>query len=181
MNFTETKLKGAYVVEPKRFEDERGFFCEMFRQDIFKQKGLKNNFVQANISFSRKKGTLRGMHFQIAPHAQEKLVRCTMGGIYDVIIDLRPGSSTYGEWFSVELTAANRTMLFVPAGFAHGFQTLEDNTEVSYHLCELYHPESERGVRWSDPFFGIKWPLKVTVISKRDDEYADYKPKANVG
>lgn len=181
MNFTETKLEGSHIIEPKRYKDERGFFSEMYRQDIFNSKNLANALFQWNISFTEKKGTIRGMHFQVAPHAQEKLVRCTKGAIYDVIIDIRPESKTYCQWISVELNSDNRKMLYIPAGFAHGFQTLVDGTEVSYLLYELYHPESEGGVRWNDPVFNIEWPLDVTVISDRDRDYADYQTKANLG
>jgi len=175
MIFEETKLKGAFILEPKKHVDERGFFSEMWRQDLFENKGLKRDLVQSNISFTKSKGSLRGMHFQVQPHAQEKLVRCTLGSICDVIIDLRPQSETYCQWLSVELTAENRKMLYIPEGFAHGFQTLEDHSEVSYQLFELYHPESERGVRWNDPCFNVQWPLEVTVISERDNTYADYQ------
>lgn len=175
MEFKETKLKGSYIIEPKRYEDERGFFCEMWRKDTYEKLNLEPTMMQANISFTKKKGTLRGMHFQVEPHAQVKLVRCTMGGIYDVIIDLRPDSPTYCKWISVELTADNRRMLYVPVGFAHGFQTIQDNTEVSYQMFELYHPECEGGVRYNDPCFNIEWPLDVTVISKRDADYPDYQ------
>ncbi len=181
MNFIKTKLEGAYIIEPNRFEDERGFFSEMYREDLFESHGLKSHLVQSNISFSLTKGTVRGMHFQVAPHPQEKLVRCNAGSIHDVIVDLRPESETYCEWISVELTSINKTMLYIPAGFAHGFQTLGNNAEVAYQQFELYHPECEGGVRWNDPAFGIDWPLEVSVISDRDRDYSDYKPKAKLG
>lgn len=175
MIFTETKLKDAYVIEPERLEDERGFFARTFCEHEFAAHGLCTRFVQCNISFNKRKGTIRGMHYQVAPHAEAKLVRCTMGAIYDVIIDLRPGSPTFAQWVAVELTAQNRRMVYVPEGLAHGFQTLEDNTEVFYQMSEFYHPECARGVRWNDPAFGIKWPLTPVIISARDQSYPDFE------
>jgi len=166
--FEETKLKGAYVINIEPIEDERGFFARSFCQKEFEQLGLNPCVAQCNISFNKKKGTLRGMHYQAAPHEEAKLVSCVKGSIYDVIIDLRPGSITYCQWVSVELSAENHKMLYIPEGFAHGFQTLEDNTEVFYQMSEFYHPESARGVRWNDPAFGIEWPLEERIISKKD-------------
>jgi len=180
MKFTETKLKGSYIVEPKLLQDERGSFAEMWRQNEFEKLGLETEFLQANISVSSKKGTLRGMHFQIKPHAQVKLVRCTMGAIYDVIIDLRPESKTYCQWVSVELSAENRTLIYIPEGFAHGFQTLKDNSEVSYQMFQYYNTQAERGVRWNDPHFKIDWPIPVVSISDRDQAYEDFKEGAFV-
>jgi dTDP-4-dehydrorhamnose 3,5-epimerase len=174
MIFTETRLKGAFIIEPERFEDERGFFALSWSERVFAERGLESTLVECNISFNRKKGTLRGMHYQQAPYGQAKLVRCTMGAIFDVIIDLRPSSPTVKQWVGVELTAVNRLMLYIPDGFAHGFQTLADNTEVSYQMSEVYNPESARGVRWDDPTFNIGWPLKVMVIAERDDSYSSY-------
>lgn len=171
MKFTETKLGGAYLIEPKRLEDERGFFARSFCQNEFKAHGLNPRVVQCNISYNKHKGTLRGMHYQVAPMAEAKLVRCTRGAIYDVIIDLRPESPTYCQWAPVELTADNRRMLYIPEGFAHGFQTLEDDTEVFYQVSEFYTPDCERGVRWDDPVFGIEWPETPTLISKKDKNY----------
>ena len=171
MIFTETKLKGSYIIEPDRLEDERGFFARTFCQEEFKAHGLNLQFVQCNISFNKRKGTLRGMHYQITPHEEEKLVRCTMGAVYDVIIDLRPDSPTFTQWVAIELTAENRKILFIPKGIAHGFQTLVDNTEIFYQMSEFYHPESARGVRWNDPLFGIEWPEPPTIISNKDSEY----------
>ena len=172
MIFTETKLKGAYIIEPERLEDERGFFARTFCQEEFAAHGLRTRFVQCSISFNKKKGTLRGMHYQVASHEEAKLVRCTMGAIYDVIIDLRPGSPTFTQWVAVELTAQNRKMLYVPEGLAHGFQTLEDDTEVFYQMSEFYYPESARGVRWDAPAFGIEWPLaEEPVLSEKDRRY----------
>ena len=171
MKFIETKLKGAYIIEPERLEDERGFFARTFCQNEFEAHGLNPGVVQCNISYNKREGTLRGMHYQVAPMAEAKLVRCTRGAIYDVIIDLRPESSTYCQWAPVELTADNRCMLYVPEGFAHGFQTLEDDTEVLYQMSAFYTPDCVRGVRWDDPAFGIEWPLSSRIISKKDMSY----------
>lgn len=173
MIFTETKLKGAFIIDIEPREDERGFFARSWCEDEFKKHGLNPRLVQCNISFNKKRGTLRGMHYQIAPFAEAKLVRCTMGGVYDVIIDLRPDSPTFKQWISVELTAENRRALYVPEDFAHGFQTLMDNTEVFYQMSEFYHPECARSVRWDDPALGIQWPSGPRIISRRDSEYAD--------
>lgn len=175
MIFKETKLKGAYVIEINPLEDERGFFARSFCAKEFKEHGLNQNIAQCNISYNGKKGTLRGMHYQAAPHEEAKLVRCTMGAIYDVIIDLRPDSATFKKWIGVELTKENRRMLYVPEGFAHGFQTLEDHTEVLYQMSEFHHPEWARGVRWNDPTFGIFWPVNVEIISIGDQQYLDFK------
>lgn len=172
MIFEETKLKGAYVINIEPIEDERGFFARSFCQKEFEQLGLNPCVAQCNISFNKKKGTLRGMHYQAAPHEEAKLVSCVKGSIYDVIIDLRPGSITYCQWVSVELSAENHKMLYIPEGFAHGFQTLEDNTEVFYQMSEFYHPESARGVRWNDPAFGIEWPSAELIISEKDSTYS---------
>jgi len=169
--FAETKLEGAFVIEPERLGDERGFFARTWCRREFEAHGLNPRLVQCNVSFNRKKGTLRGMHYQAAPHEEAKLVRCTMGAIYDVIIDLRPDSPTFRQWTAVELTEDNRCMLYVPEGFAHGFQTLENDTEVLYQMSEFYHPESARGVRWDDPAFGIEWPIEQLTISSRDRSY----------
>lgn len=176
MIFRETKLPGAYVVEPVRHEDERGFLALSWARREFAEQGLDADLVQCNISFSEKKGTLRGMHFQSAPHAQAKLVRCTAGSVFDCIIDLREGSETFAQWACVELTAENRLQLFVPRGFAHGFQTLEDRTEVFYQMSSPYVPESGGGVRWDDPAFGIEWPeVGERIINVRDRTYPDFK------
>jgi len=174
MKFIETKLKNAYIIEPQRVEDERGFFARTFCTREFKSQGIDSHFVQCNISFNRMKGTLRGMHYQIAPHEEAKLVRCTMGAVYDVIIDLRPDSETFKQWISIELTSDNRKMLFIPDNVAHGFLTLEDDTEVFYQMSEFYAPESARGIRWNDPAFAIQWPNKVRVISDRDRNCPDF-------
>ena len=175
MIFIETKLKGAFIIEPERLEDERGFFARTWCQREFEAYGLDPRLVQCNISFNKKKGTLRGMHYQVAPHQEAKLVRCTMGAIYDVIIDLRPDSPTFKEWVVVELTAENRRILYIPEGFAHGFQTLVDDTEVFYQMSEFYHPECARGARWNDPAFAIVWPPAERIISAKDQAYPDVK------
>ena len=175
MIFTETKLKGAFLVEPELMKDERGFFARSFCENEFKEHGLKSRVLQCNLSFNGAKGTLRGMHYQISPFAEAKLVSCTRGAVYDVIIDLRPDSSTYCQWFAAELTAENYRMLYIPEGFAHGFQTLTENTMVFYQMYEFYHPEAARGVRWDDPTFAIKWPLTARNITKKDRTYPDFK------
>jgi dTDP-4-dehydrorhamnose 3,5-epimerase len=168
MRFIETKLKGAFILEPEFMEDERGFFARTWCQREFEAHGLDPRLVQCNISFNRRRGTLRGMHYQVEPNAEAKLVRCTMGAIYDVILDLRPESATFKQWLAVELTAENRRMLFIPQGLAHGFQTLMDNTEVFYQMSEFYYPECARGVRYDDPDFAIEWALPVTIVSGKD-------------
>ncbi|MBN1221235.1 MAG: dTDP-4-dehydrorhamnose 3,5-epimerase [Anaerolineae bacterium] len=175
MIFTQTKLAGAYIIEPELISDERGFFARTWCQREVEAHGLNPRLVQCNISFNKKSGTLRGMHYQIPPHAEAKLVRCIMGAIYDVIIDLRPGSPTFKQWAAVELTAENRVMLYIPEGFAHGFQTLVDNTEVFYQMSEFYHSECARGVRWNDPTFAITWPFtQGLIITPKDWEYPDF-------
>lgn len=174
--FRETKLKGAFVIDPERFDDERGFLARSFSAKEFENHGLNPRMAECNISFSKKRYTIRGMHFQKPPHAQAKLVRCTKGSIYDVIIDLRPESPTFKQWIGEELTAENRRMLYVPEGFAHGFETLEDDTEVFYQISEFYAPRSEGGVRWNDPAFAIRWPAGDGVtINDRDRMYPDFK------
>jgi dTDP-4-dehydrorhamnose 3,5-epimerase len=172
--FTETKLPGAYVIELEKRGDARGFFARAFCQHEFAANGLMTVVAQTNLSFSQSAGTLRGMHYQSAPYAEAKLVRCTRGSLYDVIIDLRPASATYRSWLGVELNTDNRRMLYVPEGFAHGFITLEDAVEVTYQVSQFYTPEAERGVRWDDPAFGIEWPLTPKVISDKDKRWPDY-------
>ena len=166
--FRETSLKGAYVIEPERKEDDRGFFARTWCQREFEAQGLNATWVQSNISMNYRKGTLRGMHHQDAPHEEVKLVRCTMGAIYDVIIDLRPASPTYCQHVGVRLTAENGYAVYIPKQFAHGFLTLEANSEVSYHMSSFYAPASACGFRWDDPTFGIQWPEAVVVISEKD-------------
>jgi dTDP-4-dehydrorhamnose 3,5-epimerase len=172
--FTETKLAGAFVIELERHTDERGFFARTFCQQEFEAHGLKAEVAQCNVSFNKRKGTLRGMHYQAAPFAEAKLVRCTAGSIYDVIIDLRPASSTFKRHFAVELSAENHRMLYIPESFAHGFQTLEDDAEVFYQMAKQYSAEHARGVRWNDPAFGIEWPKGERIIIERDQNYPDF-------
>jgi len=166
------------VVEPDRFEDERGYFTRTFVAEEFAERGLYLRVAQTAVSFNKSSGTLRGMHYQAEPHAQAKLVRCMRGAVYDVIIDLRPESPTVRKWVGVELCASDGRMLYVPAGFAHGFLTLEDATELCYHISSAYHPPAERGIRWDDPAFGIEWPLRPAVLAPRDARYADWSPAA---
>ena len=168
MIFTETKLKGAFIIEPEKNEDERGFFARSYDSKIFEEHGLNPKVLQCNISFNKKKGTLRGMHYQISPYQEAKFLRVTKGKIYDVIIDLRPHSGTFKQWIGIELSDKNYKMIYIPEGFAAGFQSLEDNTELFYQVSQVYMPEYERGIRWDDPTFKISWPLKPTVISKKD-------------
>ena len=174
MIFAEAKLMGAFIIEPEMLKDERGFFARTWCQREFEAHGLNPDLVQCNISFNKKRGTLRGMHYQVPPHEEAKLVRCSMGAIYDVIIDLRPDSQTFKQWISVELTAENRKMIYIPEGFAHGSLTLEANTEVFYQMSEFYAPECAKGVRWNDPAFDIVWSADVRVISEKDKQYPDF-------
>ena len=173
MIFKETPLKGAYLIEPELHEDERGFFARTFCQEEFRKHGLNPRLMQCNVSYNRSRGTLRGMHYQTDPYAEAKLVRCSKGAIYDVIIDLRPGSPTFARWIAAELTGTNLRMIYIPEQFAHGFQTLEDDTEVLYQMSEVYAPECARGIRWNDPAFGIHWPPADRIISVRDNSYPD--------
>jgi dTDP-4-dehydrorhamnose 3,5-epimerase len=168
MRFLELPLPGAWVIEIETLEDDRGHFGRSFCREEFRARGLRDEVLQSNVSYNRRRGTLRGMHFQVAPHEEAKLVRCTRGALYDVIVDLRPGSPARGQWQAVELTSDNYRMLYIPEGFAHGFQTLEDGTEASYLMFHSYHPESARGFRWNDPTLAIDWPLPVTAISLKD-------------
>jgi dTDP-4-dehydrorhamnose 3,5-epimerase len=174
MIFTETKLKGAFIIDLERFEDSRGFFAHSWSAAEFAHRDLDSELVECSISVNNRKGTLRGMHYQAHPHGQTKLVRCTMGAIYDVVIDLRVSSPTFKQWIGVELSANNHRMLYVPKDFAHGFQTLEDNSEVFYQMSYHYVPESGRGVRWDDPAFSIHWPSANRIIIERDREYQDF-------
>jgi dTDP-4-dehydrorhamnose 3,5-epimerase len=168
MIFTQTRLKGAFIIEIEKLKDERGFFARSWDKNIFEEHGLNSNLVQCSISFNKSKGTLRGMHYQIYPHEEDKLVRCVRGKAFEVIIDLRPESTTYLQWESFEASSENYRMLYVPKGFAFGFQTLEENTEIFYQIMELYAPEFARGILWNDKVFNISWPLNPTIISKRD-------------
>lgn len=175
MIFTATPLPGAVVIEPEPLADERGFFARSFCAREFAAHGLNPHVVQCNISFNRNTGTVRGLHFQRPPHAEAKLVRCTAGAVYGVIVDLRPVSPSFRKHFAVELSAHNRKMLYVPEGLAYGFQTLQDDTEVFYQMSALFAPEAADGLRWNDPAFEIAWPLAVTVISERDRSFPDFR------
>jgi len=172
MIFKEIELKGAYIIELEPKEDSRGLFARSFCKREFEAHGIDFWIVQTNISYNKKAGTLRGMHYQAPPHAEAKLVSCNGGVIYDVIIDLRPDSPTYCQWVSVNLSSNNYRMIYIPQGFAHGFQTLADNSVVLYQISEFYHPECARGVRWDDPALGITWPLKQKVISDKDKSFS---------
>ena len=173
MIFTETKLTGAFIIDLKRLSDERGFFARSWCEDEFAKHGIYMPPLQANVSSNPKRGTLRGMHYQLAPYGESKLVRCTRGAIYDVVVDMREESLTYGQWIGVELTADSFRMLFVPEHFAHGFITLEDNTDVTYQVSAKYTPSAERGLRWNDSTIGIEWPIEPILISDKDRSHPD--------
>ena len=171
-----TTVHGAFIIEPEQFDDERGFFARVWSEQEFDALGVESQFVEGNMAFNKKAGTLRGMHYQAVPHDQAKLVRCTRGSIYDVGVDLREESETFRKWIAVELSAENRLMLYLPSQFGHGYLTLEDDTEVYYQVTKVYSPESVRGFRWDDPAFGIQWPaLEALNINQRDREYPDYE------
>jgi len=174
MQFDETPLKGAFVIHLDKIGDERGFFARLFCEKEFEYHGLDNRILQANNSFSAEMGTLRGLHYQLAPMAETKIVRCIKGSLYDVIVDLREDSKTFGQWFAVELTEENRTMLYIPKGFAHGFLTLSDDSEILYLTSQYYSPKHERGIRWDDPYFSIDWPFTPRVLSTRDSEHPNF-------
>ena len=176
MKFLPLELPGVFLIEPEPIADDRGFFARTWCSREFADRGLVAAIAQCSLSFNRRKGTLRGMHYQAPPHEEVKIVRCTAGAIYDVVIDLRPGSPTRGRWLGVELSAANHRHLYVPAGFAHGFQTLADDTEVFYQISQFYHPESARGLRYDDPAFGIRWPLGDITVSERDLSFPEFRP-----
>ncbi|HKW64935.1 MAG TPA: dTDP-4-dehydrorhamnose 3,5-epimerase [Candidatus Acidoferrum sp.] len=175
MEFLKTKLPGVFEIHIEAKPDERGFFARTWCQNEFESEGLAGTLVQCSLSFNKRKGTLRGMHYQVVPHEETKLVRCTQGVIYDVVLDLRPNSTAFKNWIGVELTAEKRNMIYVPQGCAHGFLTLEDRCEVLYEMSEFQHAESARGVRWDDPAFQIKWPATVEVISERDRNYPNFQ------
>ena len=175
MIFSETKLKGAYVIDIKKEEDERGFFARTWDKEKFFERGLKSEFVQFSMSFNKKKGTLRGMHYQIEPFEETKLISCVSGKIYDVIIDLRKFSPTYKKWMSIELSDTNHRTLYVPKGFAHGYITLKNNTLVTYKISEKYNPKFARGIKWDDIEFKIKWPINPIIISKKDQSFNNWK------
>lgn len=174
MIFTETKLSGAFIIELEKHEDSRGFFARSWDGNIFKEHGLVSEVIQQNTSFTIHKGTVRGMHYQVAPHQETKLIKCLRGAIYDVIIDLRPDSATYMQWSGIELSAENYKMIYVPKDFAHGFQTLEKDTLATYLVTEIYTPHAERGIRYNDPAIGIEWPLPVSFISNKDANLPDF-------
>lgn len=176
MIFTETPLNGVYVIELEKHEDERGFFARVFCVSEFRAHDLASNFVQVNNSLTATKGTLRGMHYQLPPKAETKVVRCIRGAFWDVVLDLREGSPTFGRWFGTELSAENRRMMYAPKGFAHGFITLTGNTEALYFVDEFYAPEQERGIHWNDPEFKIEWPVEPVVISEKDDKWPEFDP-----
>ncbi|PAD85368.1 dTDP-4-dehydrorhamnose 3,5-epimerase [Niallia circulans] len=172
MQITETFIQGLKVVEPKVFGDHRGWFMETFNEEIFQKAVIDIRFVQDNQSFSATKGTLRGLHYQLNPKAQTKLVRCTKGAIFDVAVDIRKGSPTFGKWFGIELSAENKKQLLIPQGFAHGFMTITDDVEVQYKVDNLYAPDCDRGISWNDPEIGIEWPLEITPVLSEKDEKA---------
>lgn len=171
MTFTPTPLAGSYVIDLKPFQDERGWFARYFSKDLFEKIGHNKEWVQMNHSVTYKRGAIRGMHFQVKPYREVKMVRCIAGAVYDVIVDLREGSPSFLKWYGVELSAANRRMLYIPEGFAHGFQCLEDNCELLYHHTEFYTPAAEAGLRYNDPRLNINWPLPVTLLSPRDETH----------
>lgn len=179
MKFTELRLRGAYIVELEPLRDERGFFARSFCKREFSALSLGTSVAQCNVSVNEKRGTLRGMHFQRPPMEEAKLVRCVRGAIFDVLIDLRPGSPTFGQWLTVELTGENRKAVYIPEGFAHGFQTLENDTEVHYLMFEFYAPGYSGGIRWDDPAFGIRWPLSEPILSEKDRSYPPYRIESN--
>lgn len=181
MIFTETPLKGAYLIDLEKRGDERGFFARVFCEKEFAALNLATHFKQVNSSLSAQRGTLRGMHYQLAPRSETKVVRCIRGALYDIALDLRKDSPTFGQSFAAELTADNRRMFYIPGGFAHGFITLADNTEVLYFVDEAYSPEHERGVRWNDPKFRLAWPLEPAVLSDRDRNHPDFNPAWHLG
>ena len=178
MLFTALDLFGAFIVAQERMEDTRGFFARTFCRDEFAARGLCGDFVQSSTSFNARRGTLRGMHFQQAPHDEVKLVRCTSGAILDVMIDMRPASQTFRRWTAVELSAANGRSVYIPGGFAHGFQTLADGSEVLYQMTARYNSAAAAGVRWDDPAFGIHWPIEPPILSERDATYPDFPREA---
>jgi dTDP-4-dehydrorhamnose 3,5-epimerase len=175
MNCITTPIQGLYVLEMQPMWDERGYFSRVWCKEQFEKLGLSANFVQASHSFNKTKGTVRGMHYQVEPYGEIKLISCLQGSIVDTVIDVRPESATYKQHFSIELSANNGKALYVPQGFAHGFQTLEDNTLISYHISQFFSPAHARGIRWSDEQFGVSWPLPISVISSRDTQFSNYQ------
>lgn len=181
MRFTETPLRDVYLIDLERRGDDRGFFARVFCTREFGKFGLATEFVQVNNSLSGDRGTLRGMHYQLAPHAETKIVRCLRGALWDCVLDIRPDSPSFGQWFGAELTAENRRMMYVPKGCAHGLLTLEDETEAFYFVDAFYAPEQERGVRWNDPRFAIRWPLEPAILSNKDRAHPDWNPRWHLG
>lgn len=175
MKFIEKDIKGVFEITLDRIKDDRGWFTRSWCSKEFNAQGLNSNVVQCNISYNNKRGTLRGMHYQEKPYKEAKLVRCCQGSIFDVVIDLRSDSATFKKWVCIELSSNERNMLYIPEGLAHGFQTLEDNTEILYQMSEYYNSECARGVRWNDPQFAIEWPIAEKIISLKDQQYPDYK------
>jgi dTDP-4-dehydrorhamnose 3,5-epimerase len=171
MKFKETKIKGLYIIEPDLKIDDRGYFTRIFCEKEFKKSKLGFKIIQANLSFTKKKGTIRGMHFQKPPKAEDKVVQCLRGAIYDVAVDLRKDLLTYGQWVAEELSEENKKMFLIPKGFAHGFQALTDNCELLYFMSEFYSPEHTSGIRWNDPFFNIKWPIQDPILSEKDKNW----------
>ena len=180
MIFTETPIAGAYLIDLEKHGDDRGFFARVFCRNEFGGRDLETQFVQINNSLSAERGTLRGLHYQLAPAEEVKVVRCVAGALWDVILDIRPQSATFGRWFGAELSAANRRMIYAPRGMAHGFVTLADHTEAFYMVSAFYAPERERGIRWNDPRFGIAWPVTPIVMSDKDRHRADFDPDINL-
>ncbi|MCB8976629.1 MAG: dTDP-4-dehydrorhamnose 3,5-epimerase [Ardenticatenaceae bacterium] len=181
MIFEETRLPGAYIIHLEPIQDNRGFFSRVFCQREFEAHNLHTDFVQANLTHSEKKGTLRGLHYQIRPHKEVKLVHCPRGAIYDVIVDMRPDSPTYLEWISVELTAENRKMIYIPGDFAHGYQTLADDSEVYYQVGQFYAPDFEQGIQWDDPALNIKWPDPSNpILSEKDKMWPEFQPEKSL-
>ncbi|NLX05308.1 MAG: dTDP-4-dehydrorhamnose 3,5-epimerase [Phycisphaerae bacterium] len=182
MKFIETNFQGLFIIEIEPHADTRGCFARVWCQDEFRRHGLETRVVQCNLAYNHRRGTLRGMHFQAPPHEEIKIVRCVRGAVYDVAVDLRPSSRTYLQWLAVELTADNRRCLYLPAGFAHGYQTIVDEAEIFYQVSEAYHPQAERGVRWDDPIFSIHWPtVGHRIISEKDLAWPDFEPQPPAG
>ncbi len=171
MIFTETKIKGVYFIDPEFQNDDRGFFARSFCKDEFRNHGLETDIVQCSISFNKKKGTLRGMHYQSPPFEETKIVSCPKGSIFDVAVDLRTNSPTYGKWVGTDLNDKNCKMMYIPKGCAHGFQTLKENSMVYYQMTEFFHPEAAHGVKWNDPRFKIEWPIQDLIMSNKDDSF----------
>ncbi|MGA2911362.1 MAG: dTDP-4-dehydrorhamnose 3,5-epimerase [Candidatus Levyibacteriota bacterium] len=175
MKVIDTKLQGVKVIEPDKFDDNRGYYLKSFEKKAFREQGIDFDIVQVSHSSNQAKGTIRGMHFQLEPFAQDKIIFCVKGKVFDIAIDLRKNSATYGEWYGLELSEENKQILYIPKGFAHGFETLVDNTEVIYFISEVYSKEHESGIKWNEVAFGIDWPLEPTVISEKDQKWPAYE------